>query len=178
MPQAMSKPVEVRYFKVTTWQEMTQAWNSAPSIGYSGTVEHRLDGSKYLNLERQATGEKLVVRAGSVLIWNGNTLADIPAEEFDANYTVINKTQAATKAVEVTYFPVDTWEEMAQTWHDALSLGYYGQLESRLDGTLTLRLTGPTQPRVDARLGENLIWNGKTLAVLNDEDFAAGYTPL
>lgn len=177
MPQAISKPVTVRYFKMTTWQEMAQALNAALSIGYSGTMQTKLDGSKILNLEN-AAGERVVATLAQTLIWNGKNLSVLAYDDFVAKYTVVNATQATSKSVEVTWHPIDTWQSMAVAWKEAVPLGFYGHLESRLDGSMVLRLSSTTQPLVEARLGENLIWNSTSVAVLDDAAFAEAYTPL
>ncbi len=90
--------------------------------------------------------------------------------------------QATSKPVEVTYLPITTNQEMFDALLQAPNIAYQGSIELTLNaegaGVLVLKLAGPAQSRIEAALGQVLVWNGTTLASLGVDDFLARYTPV
>jgi hypothetical protein len=84
--------------------------------------------------------------------------------------------KATSKPVQVDYFPMTTWQEMAQALNQVEPLGYYGVLSNQKDGGWRLDLTGPNQARLACQLGQVLVWNKVVLSACAATDFQQNYT--
>lgn len=85
--------------------------------------------------------------------------------------------EADSKPLRVVYLPLETPEELLAAMQYAHSIGYYGIITMTEAGAWSITLTGPGQPRIDANLGQALVWNSTSLLVMSMQEFHDMYTP-
>lgn len=86
---------------------------------------------------------------------------------------------AQQKPVEVNGFPIEGWEDMGPALHWTRTFGFYGMITVDMDGRWMLSVTRPgeerTMARIDALVGQVMVWNGLTLLVMDQDAFNETY---